>query len=133
MRFEISRGGSGLTYEIRNIVLIANKLKEFGVNIIWENIGDPVQKGEKIPDWMKEVLTEIIRDDASFAYSPTKGMDTTRQFLADISGNLVYSSHVHLRVRTKTGNIRVDPDRKTAFDFLLYGCFHGNLILVSLE
>jgi aspartate/methionine/tyrosine aminotransferase len=83
MRFEISRGGSGLTYEIRNIVLIANKLKELGVNVIWENIGDPVQKGEKIPDWMKEVLTEIIKDDASFAYSPTKGMDTTRQFLAD--------------------------------------------------
>ena len=25
MRFEIARGGSGLTYEIRNIQLIANK------------------------------------------------------------------------------------------------------------
>lgn len=83
MRFEISRGGSGLTYEIRNIVLIANKLKEYGVNIIWENIGDPVQKGEKIPDWMKEVLTGIIKEDASYAYSPTKGVDTTRKFLAD--------------------------------------------------
>jgi hypothetical protein len=44
MRFAISRSGRGLTYEIRNIVLIANKLKEYGVNIIWENIGDPVQK-----------------------------------------------------------------------------------------
>jgi len=83
MRFEISRGGSGLTYEIRNIVLIANKLKEYGVDIIWENIGDPVQKGEKIPGWMKNVLTEIIQDDASYAYSPTKGVDSTRQFLAD--------------------------------------------------
>lgn len=83
MRFEISRGGSGLTYEIRNIVLIANKLKEYGMDIIWENIGDPVQKGEKIPDWMKEVLTEIIKEDASYAYSPTKGVDTTRKFLAD--------------------------------------------------
>jgi len=82
MRFEISRGGSGLTYEIRNIVLIANKLKELGVNIIWENIGDPVQKGENIPDWMKKVLIEIIKDDASFAYSPTKGIDSTREFLA---------------------------------------------------
>jgi len=44
MRFEIARGGSGLTYEIRNIVLIAKKLQEYGVKIIWENIGDPVQK-----------------------------------------------------------------------------------------
>jgi len=83
MRFEISRGGSGLTYEIRNIVLIAKKLQEYGVKIIWENIGDPVQKGEKIPDWMKEVLVDIIREDASYAYSPTKGVDATRVFIAD--------------------------------------------------
>jgi alanine-synthesizing transaminase len=83
MRFEISRGGSGLTYEIRNIVLIANKLKELGMEIVWENIGDPVQKGEKIPDWMKQVLIEIIKEDTSFAYSPTKGVDTTRKFIAD--------------------------------------------------
>src|SRR5512136_2094070 len=96
MRFEISRGGSGLTYEIRNIVLIANKLKELGVNIIWENIGDPVQKGEKIPDWIKEVLTEIIQDDSSFAYSPTKGVDSTRQFLAD-------------RLNSR-GNIQITPE-----------------------
>jgi alanine-synthesizing transaminase len=83
MRFEISRGGSGLTYEIRNIVLIANKLKEYGIEIIWENIGDPIQKGEKIPDWMKEVLIDIIKQDGSYAYSPTKGVDTTRAFIAD--------------------------------------------------
>ncbi|MGD0169876.1 MAG: hypothetical protein ABSE54_09145 [Smithella sp.] len=44
MRFEISRGGSELTYEIRNIVIIANKLKEYGVNISWGNSADPVQK-----------------------------------------------------------------------------------------
>jgi hypothetical protein len=76
MRFEISRGGSGLTYEIRNIVLIAKKLQEFGVNIIWENIGDPVQKGEKIPDWMKEVLTEIIRKTALTLIRPPREWTT---------------------------------------------------------
>ena len=83
MRFEIARGGSGLTYEIRNIVLIAKKLQEYGVKIIWENIGDPVQKGEHIPDWMKEVLIDIIKEDSSYAYSPTKGVDDTRAFIAD--------------------------------------------------
>ncbi|MBP7764328.1 MAG: pyridoxal phosphate-dependent aminotransferase [Deltaproteobacteria bacterium] len=82
MRFEISRGGSGLTYEIRNIVMIAKKMQEHGLKIIWENIGDPVQKGEKIPDWMKEVLIDILREDASYAYSPTKGIDETRRFIA---------------------------------------------------
>ena len=83
MRFEIARGGSGLTYEIRNIVLIAKKLQEYGMKIIWENIGDPVQKGEHIPDWMKEVLIDIIKQDGSYAYSPTKGVDATRAFIAD--------------------------------------------------
>ena len=47
MRFEIARGGSGLTYEIRNIMLIADKLKEYGVSIIRENIGDPIEKANK--------------------------------------------------------------------------------------
>ncbi|MDD3250576.1 MAG: pyridoxal phosphate-dependent aminotransferase [Smithellaceae bacterium] len=83
MRFEISRGGSGLTYEIRNIVMIAKKMQEYGLKIIWENIGDPVQKGEKIPDWMKEVLIDILKEDMSYAYSPTKGVDATRAFLAE--------------------------------------------------
>jgi alanine-synthesizing transaminase len=83
MRFEISRGGSGLTYEIRNIVLVADKLKEYGVKIIRENIGDPVEKGEQIPDWMKEVVAETINENRSFAYSPTKGVDETREFLAE--------------------------------------------------
>ena len=83
MRFEISRGGSGLTYEIRNIVMIAKKMQQYGMKIIWENIGDPVQKGESIPDWMKEVLIDILREDMSYAYSPTKGVDATRAFLAE--------------------------------------------------
>ena len=82
MRFDIAKSGSGLTYEIRNIVGVANKLRENGVEIVWENIGDPIQKGEKIPDWMKGVLMEILKEDLSYGYSPTKGMDETREYLA---------------------------------------------------
>ncbi|MGZ3648567.1 MAG: pyridoxal phosphate-dependent aminotransferase [Syntrophales bacterium] len=83
MRFDIAKDGSGLVYEIRQIVNVANKLKEYGIEVIWENIGDPIHKGEKIPDWMKEVLIEVLRDDLSYGYCPTKGVDTTREFLAD--------------------------------------------------
>jgi aspartate/methionine/tyrosine aminotransferase len=82
MRFDIAKNGNGMTYEIRNIVNVANKLKESGVEITWENIGDPVQKGEKIPDWIKQTLMEIMRQDTAYAYSPTKGMDETREYLA---------------------------------------------------
>ncbi|MBN1547741.1 MAG: pyridoxal phosphate-dependent aminotransferase [Syntrophaceae bacterium] len=96
MRFDIAKGGSGLSYEIRRIVAVANKLKEYGVEVVWENIGDPIQKGEKIPDWMKEVLSEILHEDASYAYSPTRGMNETRDFLVE-------------RVNSR-GGVQITPD-----------------------
>jgi alanine-synthesizing transaminase len=82
MRFDIAKSGSGLVYEIRNIVNVANRLKEAGVEVVWENIGDPVQKGERVPEWMREVLGDLLKEDCTYAYSPTKGMDETREFLA---------------------------------------------------
>jgi len=82
MRFDIAKSGSGLVYEIRNIVNVANRLKEAGVEVVWENIGDPVQKGERVPEWMREVLGDLLKEDRTYAYSPTKGMDETREFLA---------------------------------------------------
>lgn len=83
MRFDIAKSGSGLVYEIRHIVNVANRLRESGVEVVWENIGDPVQKGEKVPSWMREVLTDLLKEDRTYGYSPTKGMDETREFLAE--------------------------------------------------
>jgi len=83
MRFDIAKSGSGLVYEIRNIVSVGTKLEQHGVQIHWENIGDPVHKGEKIPEWMKEVLVDLIRRDETYAYSPTKGVLDTRRYLAE--------------------------------------------------
>jgi len=34
MRLDIAKGGTGLVYEIRNIVNVANRLKEFGIDVI---------------------------------------------------------------------------------------------------
>ncbi len=83
MRLDIAKSGTGIAYEIRNIVNIAEKLKEYGVDVTWENIGDPVVKGEKIPEWMKDALTDIMKNDMSYAYSPTRGVEETREFLAE--------------------------------------------------
>jgi aspartate/methionine/tyrosine aminotransferase len=78
-------GADELTYEIREIVEVGNKLEKMGINIRWENIGDPVTKGEKIPIWIKEIIKDtIMQDDSSFAYSPTKGLLETRQFISDM-------------------------------------------------
>ncbi len=77
-------GAHELRYEIREIVAVGNKLQDMGLDMCWENIGDPIRKGEKVQPWIKEVIKETIEIDSSFAYCPTKGLETTRDFLADI-------------------------------------------------
>jgi alanine-synthesizing transaminase len=92
----VSIGADELKYEIREIVAVAKEFDRLGVEIIWENIGDPVQKGEKIPDWIKDIVVEASREDATYAYSPTKGLEATREFLAQQSN--------------KNGNIRITKE-----------------------
>jgi aspartate/methionine/tyrosine aminotransferase len=75
-------GASELTYEIRNIIRVAEKLQALGVTVNLENIGDPVAKGERIPDWMKEIIAKLAMEDSSYGYCPTKGILETRQFVA---------------------------------------------------
>ncbi len=83
MRTNILHIGAGeLTYEIRNIVAVGEKLEELGIKTYWENIGDPVAKGEHMPQWMKDIVAETVQDDASYGYSPTKGVLATRKFIA---------------------------------------------------
>ncbi len=83
----VSLGADELKYEIREIVAVAKEFEKLGRTIIWENIGDPVQKGEKIPAWMKELVIEAAREDSTYAYSPTKGLDATREFLANLAND----------------------------------------------
>ena len=63
----IHSGAEELTYEIRNIIRVADKLHELGVPVYLENIGDPVAKGEKIPGWMKEIVAELAGEDMCWA------------------------------------------------------------------
>lgn len=86
MRNNIVHIGAGeLTYEIRAIVDIADKLKALGIKTNMENIGDPIAKGEKIPDWMKKIVADLAMQDCSYGYCPTRGVLETRQFLAEMT------------------------------------------------
>jgi alanine-synthesizing transaminase len=78
----VSPGADELRYEIREIVAVAKEIAGLGIDIVWENIGDPVQKGEKLPDWIKAIITAAMQEDLTYAYSPTKGLEATREFLA---------------------------------------------------
>jgi aspartate/methionine/tyrosine aminotransferase len=77
----------GMTYEIRNIVNVAEKLQKHGVKINWENIGDPIVKGETIPDWMKEIVASEVRDNDTWGYCHTRGVLATREFICDLTNH----------------------------------------------
>jgi len=88
MRNNIVHIGAGeLTYEIRAIVEIAEKMNRLGLKTNMENIGDPVAKGEKIPKWMKQIVADLAMKDCSYGYCATKGVPETRQFLADLTNS----------------------------------------------
>ena len=71
-----------LSYPIREVVLIGKQLEQLGnYSMIWENIGDPVAAGEKVPDWIKEITQEKISHDDSFAYTDSRGYIEAREFV----------------------------------------------------
>ena len=89
-------GAANLKYEIREIVGVAHKMRDLGMEITWENIGDPIQKGEEPPQWIRDIVGEIVEDPTSWAYCDTAGVPETREFLAE---------HVNAR-----GGVQVTPD-----------------------
>lgn len=78
----LSEGANELSYEIREIAKKAVQLQNMGMPIIWENIGDPIQKNHKMPTWMKDIIARLVSIDDTYSYCPSKGILKTREFLA---------------------------------------------------
>jgi len=115
MRIElVPRGAGELTYEIRNIVNVAEKLQKHGIKINWENIGDPISKGEVIPDWMKEIVVKAVMDDSTWGYCHTRGVLETREFVCETTN--------------RRGGAQITPEDIIFFNGLgdaiakIYGC-----------
>lgn len=105
MRTDILHIGAGeLNYEIRNIVAVGEKLQKMGVQVNWENIGDPIAKGEQVPDWMKKIVAEAVHEDATYSYSPTQGLLASRQFVATCTN--------------RRGGVQIDADDVLFFNGL---------------
>ncbi len=78
----VHEGAEQLTYEIREIVAVAHEFQKLGVDITWENIGDPIQKGEQMPQWIKDIVADLAMHDQTYGYCDTQGVPETREFLA---------------------------------------------------
>ncbi len=81
----LSEGAKELAYEIREIVKRAVKVQALGRSIVWENIGDPIQKHSQVPTWMKEIISGLAMENSTYSYCPSKGEVETRRFLAKLN------------------------------------------------
>ncbi len=73
-----------LNYPIREVVTIGKQLETLGnFKMIWENIGDPITAGEKVPEWIKTIVRDNSTTDQAFAYTDTRGYLPTRQYVLD--------------------------------------------------
>lgn len=83
MRRNIVHAGAGsLSYEIREIVAVGREIRAMGMPIIWENIGDPIEKGEQVPEWIRNIIHDLVDESKSWGYCDTAGVPETREFLA---------------------------------------------------
>jgi len=97
MRRNIVHPGAGsLTYAIREIVQVAHRFRDLGIDMTYENIGDPVQKGEQVAPWIRDIVHQVIDENLAFGYCDTAGVPEAREFLA---------AEVN-----KRGGARVTPD-----------------------
>jgi len=78
----VSPSSAHLSYAIRDIVKFGEVVRQHGVEITWENIGDPVAKGERVAPWIKEIVHEVVELDGSWGYCPTEGFAEAREALA---------------------------------------------------
>ncbi len=79
----VHEGAVHLEYEIRHIVEDAHKIRNTGVKIIWENIGDPIEMGEKVAPWIKDIVRGLTEEDKAWAYCHSFGVLESREFLAN--------------------------------------------------
>ena len=78
----VSPSSAHLSYAIRDIVTFADLVRQHGVEIAWENIGDPIAKGEKVAPWIRDIVHEVLDIDDSWGYCPTEGFLEAREALA---------------------------------------------------
>ncbi len=93
----VHEGAKNLRYEIREIVKVAHKIRDLGQEVTWENIGDPIEKGEEVAPWIRDILGELITDSKSWGYCDTAGVPETRAFLAE-------------QVNRRPDGVQVTPD-----------------------
>jgi aspartate/methionine/tyrosine aminotransferase len=83
----VSPSSSQLSYAIREIVAFGELVRRHGVEVTWENIGDPIAKGERVAPWIRDIVHEVVELEDSWGYCPTEGFMEAREALAEHVNN----------------------------------------------
>ncbi|MEA2055140.1 MAG: aminotransferase class I/II-fold pyridoxal phosphate-dependent enzyme [Candidatus Thermoplasmatota archaeon] len=76
-----SERSKGVSYAIREVVLLARKLEKKGIKILKLNIGDPIAYDFDTPQHIKDALYEGARDGYN-GYAPSEGYKELREKIA---------------------------------------------------
>src|SRR5690606_42128149 len=57
---------------------------------------DPIQKNHILPEWIKDIVADLVKTNEVYSYCPSKGMLSTREFLAKQTNSL--------------GGVQITPD-----------------------
>ena len=79
----VYEGADELTYEIREIAEVAQKMESAALKFLGKISAILWQKVKKFRSGSKISLLDTVKnDDSSFAYSPTRGLLETREYIA---------------------------------------------------
>jgi len=106
-----------LEYAIRDVVRYARELEKKGKDVIYLNIGDPLQFDFKTPENIKDALINAVKEDFN-SYSPSEGLPELRDAICEkekrvagidvLSENVIISNGVSEAIQMVLGALVED-------------------------
>lgn len=113
----LSERVQNLEYAIRDVVGHAREMEKKGKDVIYLNIGDPLQFDFKTPDNIKDALINAVKEDFNF-YSPSEGLPELRDAICEkekrvagidvLSENVIISNGVSEAIQMVLGALVED-------------------------
>ena len=115
----LSERVQNLEYAIRDVVGHAREMEKKGKDVIYLNIGDPLQFDFKTPENIKEALISAVKEDFN-SYSPSEGLPELRDAICEkekrVAGidvlpeNVIISNGVSEAIQMVLGALVEDKD-----------------------
>ena len=113
----LSERVQNLEYAIRDVVGHAREMEKKGKDVIYLNIGDPLQFDFKTPDNIKDALINAVKEDFN-SYSPSEGLPELRDAICEkektvagidvLSENVIISNGVSEAIQMVLGALVED-------------------------